>query len=107
MLLCEKKVEKMRFYNKYEADRYGLATEAIGDMIAACSSALYHEMLTDDEREVILSKMHDFHLEDKALNINDMEQVGAVIEKYCPLLKNGMVTIDYLLNGKAIVRKSA
>ena len=97
----------MRFYNKYEADRYGLATEAIGDMIAACSSALYHEMLTDDEREVINSKINGFHLERKALSINNMSQIEFVVEKYCPILKNGLVTVDYLLNGSDTEYRSA
>ena len=97
----------MRFYSKHEADRYGLATEAIGDMIAACSSALYHQMLTSDEREVINSRISEFHLERKALSINNMNQVETVVEKYCPLLKNGLVTVDYLLNGSHTGYKSA
>ena len=97
----------MKFYNKHEADRYGLAEEAIGDMIAACSSALYYEMLTNEEQEIIRTRMRAFHLEQTNLNINDRKQVEAVIEKYCPLLKNGLVTVDYLLYGKTAARKSA
>lgn len=97
----------MKFYNKHEADRYGLAEEAIGDMIAACSSALYYEMLTKEEQEIIKTKMQEFHLEQTSLNINDQQRVEAAITKYCPLLKNGLVTVDYLLYGKTTVRKSA
>ena len=90
----------MKFYNKQEADRYGLAEEAIGDMIAACSSALYYEMLTNDEQEIIRNRMWEFHLEQKSLNISDQEQVETMIEKYCHLLKNDLVTVDYLLYEK-------
>ena len=97
----------MKFYNKYEADRYGLATEAIGDMIAACSSTLYHEMLTIEEQKIINTRMKEFHLERKMLHIDNTGQVEAVVEKYCPLLKNGLVTVDYLLNGKASIYRSA
>jgi len=97
----------MKFYNKQEADRYGLAKEAIGDMISACSSALYYEMLTDEEQEIIKTKMKEYHNEQIGLDINNMRQVESIIEKYCPLLKEGLVTIDYLLNGKVSVRKSA
>ena len=97
----------MKFYNKHEADRYGIAEEAIGDMIAACSSALYHEVLTNEEQKIIKNRMRAFHLEQKELNINNQEHVEAIIEKYCPLLKNNLVTADYLLYGKTTARKSA
>ncbi len=97
----------MKFYNKHEADRYGLAEEAIGDMIAKCSRMLYYESLTDEERKIIEKKKWEFHEEQTALNINNQQQVEAVIKKYCPLLKNGLVTLDYLLYGKTSTRKSA
>jgi hypothetical protein len=97
----------MKFYHKHEADRYGLAEEAIGDMIASCSSTLSHEMLTKEEQETIKAKMQELHLEQTNLSIKDQEQVEVVIRKYCPLLKSGLVTVDYLLYGKTTARKSA
>jgi DNA-binding protein H-NS len=97
----------MKFYNKHEADRYGLAEEAIGDMIAACSNAIYHEMLTKEEQEIVKNRMQAFHLEQTKLNINDLKGVESVIEKYCPLLKNDLVSVDYLIYGKTTVHKSA
>jgi len=97
----------MRYYSGKQAEQLGLAKEIIGQMIGKCSSALYYESLTEEEKRIIKQKMSEFTDERNRLHIDEPEALEAVIDKFGALLRNGLVTIDYLLYGKTVARKSA
>jgi hypothetical protein len=102
-----KNVLNMKYFNGKQAEQLGLAKEIIGQMIGKCSSALYYESLTDDEQRFIKQKISEFTDERNKLHIDEPETLEATINKYGSLLKNGLVTIDYLLYGKTFERKLA
>jgi len=85
----------------------GLAKEIIGQMIGKCSSALYYESLGDDERRIIKQKISKFTDVRNRLHIDEPEEIETIVNQYGALLKNGLVTVDYLLYGKTVTRKSA
>jgi len=97
----------MRYYSGKQAEQLGLAKEIIGQMIGKCSSALYYESMTEDEREIIKQKMSEFTDERNRLHIDEPEALETIINKYGVLLRNGLVNVDYLLYGKTVTRKSA
>ena len=97
----------MKYYSEKQAEQLGLAKEMIGQMIGKCSSALYYESLTDEERKIVKQKISEFTDERNKLHIDETELLEAIIKKYGYLLKNGLITIDYLLYGETVTRKSA
>ena len=97
----------MKYYNGKQAEQLGLAKEIIGQMIGKCSSVLYYESLSEDERKILKQKISEFTDERNRLHIDEPEALDATINKYGSLLKNGLVTVEYLLYGKTATRKSA
>ena len=97
----------MKYYNGKQAEQLGLAKEIIGNMIGKCSSALYYESLTDDEQKIIKQKISEFTDERNRLHIDEPKTLEGTINKYGSLLKNGLVTVEYLLYGKTFKRKLA
>jgi len=97
----------MKYYNGKQAEQLGLAKEIIGQMIGKCSSALYYESLTEDEQKIVNQKISELTDERNRLHIDNPEALEAIIDKYGALLRNGLVTIDYLLYEKTVTRKSA
>jgi len=86
----------MKYYNGKQAEQLGLAKEIIGNMIGKCSSALYYESLTDDEQKIIKQKISEFTDERNRLHIDEPKTLEGTINKYGSLLKNGLVTVEYL-----------
>ena len=97
----------MKYYSGKQAEQLGLAKEIVGQMIGKCSSALYYESLTEDEQKIVKQKLSEFSDARNRLHIDEPEALEAIIDKYGALLRNGMVTVDYLLYGKTVTRKSA
>ena len=97
----------MKYYSGTQAEQLGLAKEIIGQMIGKCSSALYYESLADDERRIIKQKISEFTDVRNRLHIDEPEEFETIVNQYGTLLKNGLVTVDYLLYGKTVIRKSA
>jgi len=97
----------MTYFSGKQAEQLGLAKEIIGQMIGKCSSALYYESLSEDERGIIKQKMSEFTDMRNNLHIDEPETLESIIDKYSVLMRNGLVTVDYLLYGETITRKSA
>ena len=97
----------MKYYNGKQAELLGLAKEIIGQMIGKCSRALYYEGLTNDEQKVIKQRISEFTDERNRLHIDEPDALEAIVNRYGALLKNGLITVDYLLYGKTVTRKSA
>ena len=97
----------MKYYSGKQAEQLGLAKEIIGQMIGKCSSALYYESLSEDERSIVKQKISEFSDKRNNLHIDEPEALDEIINKYGALMRNGLVTVEYLLYGETVARKSA